>query len=187
MKKLDEYRVLVLNADYQPLSFFPLSTLNWKDAIRAKISGRVIIVDEYEEDDAIVHSPSMEIRLPKTIALKKFRQPKLYPAFSKASVFLRDDYSCQYCGSKKDLTFDHVKPRKKGGKTTWENVATACYGCNSYKGSSSLKELKMKLINKPYKPTVYELQQKAKKHLKNKPQAKEILHYWADFINFDKI
>lgn len=103
------------------------------------------------------------------------------PPFSRFNVFLRDDFSCQYCGqrfSTHDLTFDHVVPRCLGGKTNWTNVVTACVGCNHSKGRKMLKELKgMRLLKQGKEPTNYELQVRAKKF---PPQ---YLHdSWRDYV-----
>ena len=114
---------LVLNADFRPLSYYPLSLWNWQDAIKAVFLDRVNIIAEYEHE---VCSPSFSMKLPSVVGLKEYVKPSKAPAFTRFNVFLRDQFSCQYCGSKNDLTFDHVIPRSKGGQTTWENVITAC-------------------------------------------------------------
>jgi len=117
------YPALVLNADYQPLSYYPLSVWDWRQAIKAVFLDRVNVVSEY---DRLVRSAHMAIRLPSIIALKTYVRPPERPAFTRFNVFLRDGFSCQYCGSTEDLTFDHVIPRSRGGRTTWENVVAAC-------------------------------------------------------------
>ncbi|WP_245278113.1 HNH endonuclease [Methylosinus sp. PW1] len=108
---------LVLNADYRPLSYYPLSLWGWQDAIKAVFLDRVNIVSEY---DKTVKSPSFEIRLPSVVSLKAYVKPARHPAFTRFNVFLRDRFTCQYCGQQDDLTFDHVIPRSKGGATTWD-------------------------------------------------------------------
>jgi 5-methylcytosine-specific restriction endonuclease McrA len=77
------------------------------------------------------------MKVPSVIALKEYVQPKARPAFTRFNVFLRDKWTCQYCGEKHkthELTFDHVIPRCRGGATTWENILTACESCNFSKG-----------------------------------------------------
>ena len=74
------------------------------------------------------------MRLPSVVSLKNYVRPALYPAFTRFNVFLRDRFSCQYCGDKDDLTFDHLMPRSRGGQTRWDNVVTACAPCNLKKG-----------------------------------------------------
>ena len=87
------------------------------------------------------------------IALKSYIKPQTNPNFTRFNVFLRDKFSCQYCGDKKELTFDHLLPRSKGGKTDWDNVVTACSACNVQKGGRLLKFSGMTLNQKPYQPT----------------------------------
>ena len=138
------FKTLVLNADYKPLSYFPLSICNWKESIKAVFLEKVSVVSEYNE---IVRSPSLEIKIPSVIALKEYVICSRKPAFTRFNVFLRDEFECQYCFSHNNLTFDHIVPKSKGGKTTWENVITACSDCNTSKGNKSLKELKLSLKN----------------------------------------
>ena len=104
--------VLVLNADFRPLSYYPLSLWSWQDAIKAVFLDRVNIVSEYE---TAVHSPSFSMRLPSVVSLKSYVKPSRHPAFTRFNVFLRDRFSCQYCGGQQHLTFDHVLPRRLGG------------------------------------------------------------------------
>src|SRR3546814_5336217 len=66
------------------------------------------------------------MQIPSVIALRQYVKPSEYPAFTRFNLFLRDKFACQYCGDPRELTFDHVIPRAQGGRTTWENVATAC-------------------------------------------------------------
>jgi len=115
----DACPALVLNADYRPLSYYPLSLWSWQDAIKAVCLDRVNIIAHY---DKVVHSPSFEMRLPSVLCLKTYVKPSRYPAFTRFNVFLRDRFSCQYCGDRSELTFDHLIPRSKGGLTEWENV-----------------------------------------------------------------
>ncbi|MHA1165846.1 MAG: HNH endonuclease, partial [Alphaproteobacteria bacterium] len=93
---------LVLNADFRPLSYYPLSLWGWQDAVKAVFLERVNIVSEYER---IVHSPSFEMKLPSVVSLKSYIKPALYPAFTRFNLFLRDHFHCQYCGAKDELTF----------------------------------------------------------------------------------
>ena len=102
---------LVLNADFRPLSYYPLSLWCWQDAIKAVFLDRVNIVANYEK---AVRSPSFEMLLPSVVSLKTFVKPTTYTAFTRFNVFLRDRFSCQYCGANDDLTFDHLLPRSRG-------------------------------------------------------------------------
>ena len=85
------------------------------------------------------------MKLPSVIALKSFIKPQANPSFTRFNVFLRDRFSCQYCGSGEELTFDHLLPRSKGGQTNWDNVVTACSSCNVKKGGRLLKNSDMTL------------------------------------------
>ena len=130
----DQCPALVLNADFRPLSYFPLSILPWQDAIGAVVAKRVAVVAEY---DTWVRSPSTRIQLPSVIALKRFERRARRVAFTRFNVFLRDRFTCQYCGqvfAASALTFDHVVPRARGGATNWSNVVAACGPCNLRKG-----------------------------------------------------
>ena len=94
---------LVLNADYTPLSYYPLSLWPWQTAIKAVFLERVDIVASYARE---VHSPSWTMPIPSVIALRQYVKPSEHPAFTRFNLFLRDRFACQYCGSGKDLTFD---------------------------------------------------------------------------------
>ena len=147
---LEKCPALVLNADYRPLSYYPLSLWSWQDSIKSVFLDRVTIVSNY---DRVIRSPSLYMKLPSVIALKSYISPLSNPNFTRFNVFLRDKFSCQYCGSKSELTFDHLLPRSKGGKTDWDNVVTACSNCNVKKGGRLLIQSGMKLNNKPFQPT----------------------------------
>ncbi|MBK5910035.1 HNH endonuclease [Rhodothalassium salexigens] len=168
---------LVLNADYRPLSYFPLSVWNWQTALKAVFLDRVNIVSEYERT---VRSPTLELRLPSVISLKKYIKPARYPAFTRFNLFLRDEFVCQYCGRGEDLTFDHVVPRAYGGKTTWANVTTACAPCNLAKGGRTPAEAQMQTRIKPYRPTSRQLIENGRKFPPN------YLHEsWRDYLYWD--
>ena len=173
----DNCPALVLNADYRPLSYFPLSLWSWQDAIKAVFLERVNIVAEYER---IVHSPSFEMKLPSVVSLKTYVRPARNPAFTRFNVFLRDRFECQYCGSGEDLTFDHVVPRSRGGRTTWSNVVTACAACNLLKGGRLAHTCGMHAAVPPHKPTVAELQKNGRLFPPN-----YLHHSWADYLYWD--
>jgi 5-methylcytosine-specific restriction endonuclease McrA len=144
---------LVLNADFRPLSYFPLSLWPWQDAVHAVIAERVSVVAEY---DAVARSPSTEIRLPSVVALREYLRTPRHVAFTRFNVFLRDRFRCQYCGGKfaaSELTFDHVVPRSRGGVTCWENIVAACSPCNTRKD----KFLDMKPLKWPAEPSPQDL------------------------------
>ena len=91
---LEKCPALVLNADFRPLSYYPLSLWCWQDAIKSVFLNRVMIVSNYERK---IRSPSFEMNLPSVIALKNFIQPSKQPNFTRFNVFLRDKFTCQYC------------------------------------------------------------------------------------------
>ena len=168
---------LVLNADYRPLSYFPLSLWSWQDAIKAVFLDRVNIVAEYER---IVRSANFQMKLPSVVSLKTYVKPMRNPAFTRFNVFLRDRFQCQYCGAKEDLTFDHVVPRSRGGRTTWENVVTACATCNLLKGGHLPHRAGMHPRMAPHKPSVSELQNTGRMFPPN------YLHEsWTDYLYWD--
>ena len=174
---LEKCPALVLNADYRPLSYYPLSLWSWQDSIKSVFLDRVNIVSNY---DRIIRSPSLNMRLPSVIALKSFIKPQSNPSFTRFNVFLRDRFSCQYCGSKQELTFDHLLPRSKGGKTNWDNVVTACSTCNVKKGGRLYPVSGMRLLQKPYRPTVDDLHKNGRNFPPN------FLHEsWMDYLYWD--
>jgi len=151
--------VLVLNADAQPVSYLPLSAIQWKDAITYMCLDKVTVLDWY--DDWVVRSSNWETRVPAVIMLKEFMRRRRKPRFSKTNLYIRDLYTCQYCKTphiRKELTLDHVIPLSKGGKTQWNNIVAACSPCNVAKGDKTI----MKPISKPYEPDYYDLVNKRK-------------------------
>ena len=173
----EAFPALVLNADFRPLSYYPLSLWSWQESVKAVFLERVNIVSEY---DRFVRSPSFEMRLPSVVSLKSYVKPALYPAFTRFNVFLRDRFMCQYCGDKEDLTFDHLIPRSKGGHTTWENVVAACSPCNLRKGDRLPREVEMWPRQMPFAPTLHDLHQNGRLFPPN------YLHdSWLDYLYWD--
>lgn len=168
---------LVLNADYRPLSYYPLSLWSWQDAIKAIFLDRVTVLSHY---DRRVSSPSFQMKLPSVVCLKTFVKPSRHPAFTRFNVFLRDRFSCQYCGTHEDLTFDHVIPRSRGGLTTWENVVAACSPCNLRKGGHMPDDCGMHPMQEPFPPTVHDL------HRNGRLFPPNYLHEsWIDYLYWD--
>ena len=171
------FPALVLNADFRPLSYYPLSLWSWQDAIKAVFLERVNIVEEY---DHAVHSPSIEMKLPSVVSLKTYVKPSTNPAFTRFNVFLRDRFCCQYCGSRDDLTFDHLLPRSRGGHTTWMNVVAACSPCNLRKGNMTPAEAHMWPSQMPFQPSVHHL------HRNGRLFPPNYLHQsWLDYLYWD--
>lgn len=125
----------------------------WQRAISQEYLGEVDVLERYEEE---ARSPSITIRFPAVARLNKaLITMKKDVKFSRANIYARDSYRCQYCGAKptlKGLNYDHVVPRSRGGPTTWENIVTACLPCNLRKGDKSLKQAGMTLRKKPERP-----------------------------------
>ena len=176
----DSCPALVLNADFRPLSYFPLSLWSWQNTIKAVFLERVNVISQYE---TAVHSPTTQIALPSVISLKEFIPLTRQPAFTRFNVFLRDSFSCQYCGVRfrtEELSFDHVIPRARGGRTTWDNVVTACGACNLHKGHRRLKDSGLHLLSRPGQPTTRHLQENGRAFPPN------YLHEsWRDFLYWD--
>ena len=179
-RTLEQCPALVLNADFRPLSYFPLSLWSWQEAVKTLFRDSVTVLSEY---DTVVRSPSFEFKLPSVLVLKEYVPTARKPAFTRFNVFLRDEWHCQYCGSKEttnELTFDHVIPKSRGGKTSWTNIVTACRPCNTEKGHKLPRECKMFPIMEPVQPSIFELQDKGRKFPPN------FLHKsWGDFLYWD--
>lgn len=173
-------RTLVLNADMQPLSWGPLSVWGWQDAFVAVLQDRVTAICNY---DLEVRSASRSFPIPSVVALKRYHRRK-HVAFTRYHVFLRDGFRCQYCGAAleaKELTFDHVVPRSKGGTTSWGNVVTACQRDNLFKGDKSLRESGLRLRRPPFEPTPHQIDECARRHA-----SRDDLHEtWIDFLYWD--
>jgi len=177
VRSLESCPALVLNADYTPLSYYPLSLWPWQTAIKAIFLERVDVVATYER---LVHSPSLDMQIPSVIALRQYVKPSEFPAFTRFNVFLRDRFACQYCGSERDLTFDHLVPRSRGGHTTWDNVVTACAPCNLRKGGLGPAEARMWPAQMPFQPSVAAL------HNNGRHFPPNYLHEsWMDYLYWD--
>lgn len=142
-------RVLTLSSNYEPIG-----TISWEKAINLLFTNKVYTVGEYEQE---IRSPSISIKLPSVIVYKNTKWRKTNSIrFSRRNVWLRDEGKCQYCSKKvssKSFTLDHINPKCKGGKTSWENVTTCCYECNQKKGNKTLKECGMRLLKNAIKPS----------------------------------
>lgn len=174
---LKHYPALVLNADYRPLSYYPLSLWPWQEAIKAAFLDRVSIVAEY---DQVVRSQRAEIRIPSVVVLKDYVKPQKRVAFTRFNLFLRDEFRCQYCGSPHDLTFDHVLPRARGGITSWENVVAACSPCNLRKGSRLLRHSGLTLSRPPRAPTAEQMRNAGRRFPPN-----HLHESWVDYLYWD--
>jgi len=138
--------VLILNQDYQPLS-----VVNVKKSLLLLFLNKAEML--HDNPRLRIKTVNSEYQYPLVIRLRYYaRIPFKNIVLSRKNIIKRDGNSCQYCNSTVDLTIDHIIPRSRGGKDTWENLVTACNSCNHRKGNRTPKEANMKLRRKPYKP-----------------------------------
>jgi 5-methylcytosine-specific restriction endonuclease McrA len=141
-------QTLVLTHTYQPHR-----VVSWQKAITMLFDGKVEVLSEYDED---IRSVSLTVKMPAVVRLvRHVRHGRLGVKFSRANVLARDGLACQYCGRKaspRELTFDHVLPRSQGGRTSWENIVTACRRCNARKGGRTPEQAHMALRTTPARP-----------------------------------
>lgn len=143
---LDAPRVLVLNATYEVLGLASI-----KRSVLLVLGGGAEMV---AESGRYLHTPSTRIPVPSVIRLKRLvrRGPSRVP-LNRRNVLRRDRYTCQYCGRQGgDLTVDHVLPKSRGGRSTWENLVAACRACNLKKGDRTPEEAGMRLLRPPRVP-----------------------------------
>jgi 5-methylcytosine-specific restriction endonuclease McrA len=157
--------VLVLNRNYQPVR-----VTRARRALMLLYVGSARALDaDYEaydferwrgispgEGDEVVGTTSGPVRIPRLLLLGRYgRVPVTTLRLSRRNVYLRDDYTCQYCGQRmtaRDLNLDHVLPRSHGGRATWENLVTSCRRCNFRKGSATPEGAGMRLLRVPVRP-----------------------------------
>ena len=141
-------RTLLLNSWMAPHKI-----ISWERAVVLVVLGKVEVLEEYDEE---IRSRNLALRTPAVVRLKKGgAATKHVVRFSRINVYTRDGFRCQYCGERKpmrDLNYDHVIPRVRGGRTVWENIVTSCYDCNEKKAHRTPDEAGMRLLRKPFKP-----------------------------------
>jgi 5-methylcytosine-specific restriction endonuclease McrA len=167
-----EYRILVLNRLWQPVNIvgtqraFSLLLQDHAQVIytgdasfRMMDAAAWLALSEEEvpnDDEAYVNTVRLRIRIPKVLLLRSYdKLPVQEVKFTRENLFERDDYRCQYCGNGFDasqLNMDHVIPRDRGGRTSWENIVTSCIKCNSRKANRLPHQANMHLIRKPERP-----------------------------------
>jgi 5-methylcytosine-specific restriction endonuclease McrA len=108
-----------------------------------------------ENGRGYIHSPTAKFEMPSVIRLiYLIRRPRPQGRLTRRDIFLRDGFSCQYCGKQtKELTLDHVMPRHRGGGHSWENIVAACKICNHRKAGHTPEEARMNLKREPFRPT----------------------------------
>src|SRR5690242_21174499 len=138
---MNSAQTLLLNQGFEPFK-----VISWQRAITLLFLGKVEVLEEYDRD---IRSVNVIIKVPAVVRLlRAFRRHARPVKFSRVNIYARDNYRCQYCGVRcgiSELTYDHVIPRAKGGKTTWDNIVTCCYPCNGKKGNRTPHEAKMAL------------------------------------------
>lgn len=144
---------LILAPDYQPVNYLPLSTIDWQTAIKLFFLDKIQVLEWY--DDWTVRSAKLEMRIPAVAVTTKGFGKSGTMRFSRQNLYLRDLFTCQYCGETfngRELTIDHVLPRSMGGGTSWENCVTCCKKCNFTKGNK-----KWTPNREPHKPNYWSL------------------------------
>lgn len=150
--------VVVLNSFEQVINVVP-----WEHAIKLVVLNKAVVVKTYV--DKFIRTVNKSFPMPRVIKYlnhcsEVFRKTV---RFSTKLVFLRDEYTCAYCGKKilndKELTCDHINPKSQGGKSTFVNTITACFTCNQKKANRTPEQANMKLLKKPYELTVDRIRQ----------------------------
>ncbi len=138
--------VLVLNQSYEPLNL-----CRTRRAIVLIFRGKAEVLENSRGE---IHSAKQVFQIPSVIRLVYMvKRPRQERKLTRAEVFTRDCYVCQYCGRQtRELTLDHIIPRRRGGEHAWENLVSACIPCNRHKGGHTPEELGMKLLCKPRPP-----------------------------------
>ena len=142
---------LMLNASYEPLRI-----VSMKKALTL-VSKGVAVVEV--PTDILIHR-GLGIYAPSVIRLRNYRNvPHRMQQVSRKNIFIRDGYRCMYCGAKKkdgsELELEHIFPRSRGGKNTWENLVSACRACNQRKNDRTPEEAGMTLIHRPLPASVF--------------------------------
>jgi len=146
---VDATRTLLLSQGYEPIKIIP-----WQRAMVLLTLEKVEVVEEYP---AQIRAPSIIVNVPAVVRLRKaFRRHAKPVKFSRVNIYARDGYRCQYCATRcsiDELTYDHVIPRSRGGRTTWDNIVSCCYICNAKKANRTPSEARMALRSTPTRPT----------------------------------
>ncbi len=143
-------QALLLNASYEPLK-----VVDWQKAVTLWCQGKVEVIAVHDRE---IRAVSFSFKLPSVIRLLRFVKIKRrfdYVPFSRANIYARDSYTCQYCSESMpsgELTFDHVVPVAQGGRKDWENIVTCCISCNRKKGGRTPAEARMRLLRVPRRP-----------------------------------
>lgn len=181
MMHVDTTRTLLLTQGYEPIKI-----ISWQRAMTLLTLDKVDVVEEY---DLEIRGTSMILNVPAVVRLRKaFRRFAKPVKFSRVNIYARDEYRCQYCGRKcsiDELTYDHVVPRSRGGRTSWDNIVSCCYVCNAKKANRTPAEAKMLLRTTPIRPAwIPSVQIRVSN--KSVPDAWRDYVYWAGEIDHDE-
>ncbi|HEY4182270.1 MAG TPA: HNH endonuclease [Kofleriaceae bacterium] len=181
MIHVDNTRTLLLTQGYEPIK-----VISWQRAIVLLTLDKADVVEEYDTE---IRATSIVVRVPSVVRLRKaFRRHAKPVKFSRANIYARDKHRCQYCAAPctiDALTYDHVIPRSRGGRTTWENIVSACYACNRRKANRTPAEAGMKLLSTPARPTWMPAVQ-IRVSTKSVPDAWRDYVYWVGEIDHDE-
>lgn len=141
-------KVLILNQDFSAIAVCTVTK-----------AFLLVYLDKAElvskANGAVLRTVSTSYPVPSVIRLQRYVKVPYYGiTLSRHNVLRRDNFLCQYCGTNKNLTLDHLLPRSRGGETNWLNLVTACFRCNSRKGDRTPEEAGLKLLRKPTKPSL---------------------------------
>ena len=140
-------KVLILNQDYSALTICSAA----KAFLLVYLHKADLVAESHTE---ALRSINRSFPMPTVIRLHKYVYlPYRGVMLTRQNIFRRDAYTCQYCGSHDDLTLDHVQPKSRGGRSSWDNLTTACKRCNSRKGDFTPEEAGLTLGQRPYKPS----------------------------------
>ena len=141
------HHVLLLNADYSAMSVCSVER-----AVVLVLLDKADVV--HARADGVLRSARLQLPFPSIVRLRSYiRLPYRHIMLTRKNVLRRDRFRCQYCGAREHLTIDHVMPRSRGGKDTWENLVAACTGCNARKGCRTPDEAAMPLVRRPFRPS----------------------------------
>jgi 5-methylcytosine-specific restriction endonuclease McrA len=164
-------RTLLLNTTFEPLS-----VVSWKKALHLVFVGKVEVLKEYDKE---IRGVSKSVRQPSVIRLLRLvRNNYNHVKFSRRNIFLRDNFTCQYCGKVfdvKHLTCDHIIPKSRGGVTEWTNIVTSCTRCNVRKGDKLPDEADMFPRKRPSRPNGFSM-------LMLHVGMKILPEYWKDYV-----
>lgn len=140
--------VLLLSSGFEPVT-----VISWQRAVTMLFAEKIEVIEQYEHS---IRSISFSIRAPAVVRLLKYAPfSRGSPPLSRVNILARDEFECQYCGTElhtREATLDHIIPRSRGGRTTWENLVCCCKTCNRKKGGLLVDEARMRLLSIPKKP-----------------------------------